>query len=128
MYYSPSTHGFYDSSIHASAIPADAVAITAAEHAALLQAQAQGMVIQTGEDGRPEAVERVLTLAEQTAARIAEIKAALAALDASSARPLRAILAAQQAGVSLDQDDVDMLASLEAQAQALRAELTGLEA
>jgi hypothetical protein len=126
--YSPSTRGFYQEGFHApTSIPADVVEITAEEYAALLQAQAQGLVIQPGEGGRPEAVERVLTLAEETAARIAQIQAELTAIDAASARPLRAVLAAQNAGVTPDQDDVDRLASLEAQALDLRAELAGLE-
>lgn len=53
MYYSKSTGGFYDAAIHGNQIPADAVAITRDEHAALLQAQSEGQVIAPGPDGRP---------------------------------------------------------------------------
>lgn len=53
MYYSKSTGGFYDAAIHGNQIPADAVAITRDEHAALLQAQSAGQVIAPGPDGRP---------------------------------------------------------------------------
>ncbi|EGJ50262.1 hypothetical protein [Desulfocurvibacter africanus] len=53
-YYSPDTRGFYLEGLHA--IPANAVEITAEEHRALLDAQAQGKVIQPDADGRPVAV------------------------------------------------------------------------
>lgn len=64
--------------------------------------------------------------AELNAARIAAIKTDLTALDQSAVRPLRAILAAQQAGTDVDATDVSQLADLESQAQALRIELAGL--
>ncbi len=57
MFYSKSTRGFYDTAIHGNAIPADAVEITAAEHAALLAAQSSGKVIQADKDGKPVAVD-----------------------------------------------------------------------
>ena len=50
--YSPSQLAFYHDSVH-SIIPTDAVDITAAEHAALLTGQSQGLVIQVAGDGRP---------------------------------------------------------------------------
>uniref|UniRef100_B8DLJ3 Tail fiber assembly protein n=1 Tax=Nitratidesulfovibrio vulgaris (strain DSM 19637 / Miyazaki F) TaxID=883 RepID=B8DLJ3_NITV9 len=55
-YYSASTGGFYIEDLHAN-IPADAVAITADEHAALLDAQAHGLVIQPDSAGHPVAVD-----------------------------------------------------------------------
>lgn len=64
----------------------------------------------------------------KAARRAAEIQAALTALDAASARPLRGILAAQASGGTADAADVARIADLEAQAVALRAELTALEA
>lgn len=57
MYYSPSRAGFFDSEIH-SALPDDAVEITAEQHAELLQAQSDGQRIVHGDDGRPIAVDR----------------------------------------------------------------------
>jgi len=64
---------------------------------------------------------------EDTAgARRVEILAELAAIDVASARPLRGVLAKQAAGGTPDQTDTDRLVALEAQAQALRAELAGL--
>lgn len=56
-YYSKSTGGFYDSTIH-TAWPEDAVWITDEQHAELLTGQSNGQVIMPGKDGKP-----VLTLA-----------------------------------------------------------------
>jgi hypothetical protein len=64
--------------------------------------------------------------AEQAAARRAQVLAELAALDAASARPLRAVLTAQTAGQPPAAEDVARLAELESQAQALRVELAEL--
>ena len=60
--------------------------------------------------------------------RRAEIEAELTAIDAASARPLRAILAATTSGGTADATDVAKLATLEAQARALRTELASLGA
>ena len=56
LYYSQSTGGFYDSTIH-SRLPEDAVEISPEQHAALLAGQSAGQVIMPGKDGKP-----VLTL------------------------------------------------------------------
>lgn len=53
--FSPSTLGFYAAELHGSAIPADAVEITEAQHADLLAAQAAGAVIAADGAGRPVA-------------------------------------------------------------------------
>ena len=60
--------------------------------------------------------------------RRAEIEAELTAIDAASARPLRAILVATTSGGTADAADTAKLAELEAQAKALRTELASLEA
>jgi hypothetical protein len=57
MFYSKSTGGFYDTAIHGDAIPADAVEITAAAHATLLEAQSDGKRIVADASGHPVAVE-----------------------------------------------------------------------
>ena len=62
------------------------------------------------------------------AIRRAEIEAELTAIDAASARPLRAILTATTSGGTADPADVAKLAEIEAQAKALRTELASLEA
>lgn len=53
MFYSASNNGFYTREIHGYNIPADAVEITEAEHAALLEGQSMGKVIVADESGRP---------------------------------------------------------------------------
>lgn len=52
MLFSSSTGGFYDATINKS-IPADAVAITSAEYAALLAGQSEGKRITSDAQGRP---------------------------------------------------------------------------
>lgn len=52
MFYSKTTGGFYDAAIHGDNIPADAVEITAEEHAALLAGQSAGKIISADADGR----------------------------------------------------------------------------
>lgn len=56
IYYSATANGFYGSD-HPSR-PADCIEITADEHVALLDGQAQGRIIRGGADGRPELVDR----------------------------------------------------------------------
>ena len=57
MKYAKSTNGFYDEAIHGDNIPADAVEITIEEHAALLEGQSQGKLIQADANGRPVLVD-----------------------------------------------------------------------
>lgn len=86
IYYAAHTGGFYVDGIHVE-IPADAVEVAAEEHAALLEAQGQGLEIVPGPDGRPVAVKRVVTLADLVAAKRREIlRAADAVLDAAASR------------------------------------------
>jgi len=68
-FYSPSTGGFYASEIHRKAMPADVVKISDQQHAALLEAQAQGHAIEADESGAPVARPRVVT-PEQAAASL----------------------------------------------------------
>ena len=58
--------------------------------------------------------------------RRSQIEAELTAIDAASARPLRAILAATTSGEAADPADVAKLAGIEARAKALREELATL--
>lgn len=53
MFYSSQTGGFYSREIHGDNIPADAVEITADDHAALIEGQSQGKLIQADAKGRP---------------------------------------------------------------------------
>lgn len=61
IFYSHTTGGFYNSSIHGSNIPEDAREITAAVYAQLLQEQSQGRVITLDPLGRPITIERPIT-------------------------------------------------------------------
>ena len=53
MFYSKSTGGFYTREIHGDNIPTDAVEITEAKHAAMLESQSQGKRIVADEKGYP---------------------------------------------------------------------------
>ncbi|WP_124313001.1 tail fiber assembly protein [Pseudomonas chlororaphis] len=56
MFTSKSARSFYDVSIHSS-MPDDVVEISAAAHAELMAGQAEGKVIDWGDDGRPVLVD-----------------------------------------------------------------------
>ena len=53
MFYSAQTKGFYSVEIHGDNIPADAVEITAEQHAALIQGQSEGKRIVADANGFP---------------------------------------------------------------------------
>lgn len=69
IYYAKSTNGFYDAAIHGDNIPADAVEITEAEHAALIEGQSLGKLIVADESGRPVLVDPPPPTAEQIVAQ-----------------------------------------------------------
>lgn len=78
MFYSQATSGFYSPAIHGAAIPPDAVEITPAEHAALLEGQSAGKRIVADESGRP-------VLADPPAPDLGDVKAAaLATIDTAA--------------------------------------------
>lgn len=66
VFYSPTAGGFYTREIHGDNIPADAVEITEAEHAALLEGQSMGKIIVADESGRPILQDPPPPTAEQT--------------------------------------------------------------
>lgn len=66
IYYSAKTGGFYSSSLHGDAIPADAVRITEPFYSRLLAAQAEGKVI-VALKGRPRAIVPQEDIAGRTA-------------------------------------------------------------
>lgn len=72
MFYSKSTNGFYTPEIHGDNIPADAVEITEAEHAALIEGQSMGKVIVADENGRPILQDPPPPTPEQIMAKIVE--------------------------------------------------------
>lgn len=57
MFYSKTTGGFYDSAIHGDNIPADAVEISDAVHAALIEGQSNGKRIVADGNGFPMLVD-----------------------------------------------------------------------
>ncbi len=121
MYYSRGLRGFFDPSIHH--LPADALEISSQDHCNLLAGQSASKRIIPDVDGRPtlsDAPEP--TEAALAAQRRAAITVELTAIDAASARPLRAILYAQAHGLTPGPADVARIAELEAQAVALRAQ------
>ncbi|MHA6478898.1 phage tail protein [Stutzerimonas sp. KH-1] len=123
MFFSASNGGFYAAEIHGANMPLDVVEITPEEHAALINGQAAGKVIGVDKGGRPCLQDPAPpSAAELTARRRAELLAKLSAVDAASARPLRAILV----GSATDADRA-RLTDLDSQATALRAELASLE-
>ena len=69
MRYSPSTGGFYTPAIHGTAIPPDAVEITTAAHAALLDGQAAGKRIVANQSGQPILQDPPAPTTAQTIAR-----------------------------------------------------------
>jgi hypothetical protein len=79
-------------------------------------------------NAQPDLEGSAANLAAQREAERARLQAELTAIDAASARPLRAVLTATTSGGEVDPADLARLSDLEAQARALRAELAELEA
>lgn len=65
---------FFDDTIHGDAVPADAVEITAARHAELLEGQAQGKVISATSRGTPLLMTPKLSVAELRISLVAAVK------------------------------------------------------
>lgn len=116
-YYSASTKGFYNDG--RSDIPSDAVAITVTSRNALLAGERSGNVITVGQDGKPVLTDPILTSAQRNAPIIAQ-------LDIIDSKKIRCI-----SDISMGNGDTDSgggtpnqrLATLEAQAATLRAQL-----
>ena len=82
MFASKTTRGFYDAAINGDNMPEDVVEITAEEHAALLEGQSQGKVIDFDEDGYPFLTDPPAPTAEQIQLQAnAEARAYLASTD-----------------------------------------------
>lgn len=91
MFASKSTRGFYDAAIHGDKMPADVVEITAEEHAALMDGQSNGKLIDFREDGHPFLAEPP-PIPVTAATLCAQIDtAADAARSAVAGDPLRAV-------------------------------------
>ena len=82
MFYSKTTSGFYSRDIHGDNIPEDAVEITAEQHAALIEGQSQGKLIQSDETGYPFLADQPAPTPEQVISKqLAEAQAYLARTD-----------------------------------------------
>jgi hypothetical protein len=69
MFYSATTSGFYDRTVHGDNIPEDAVEITKEQHASLLDGQALGLVIVADPTGKPVLAPQPEPTDEELAAR-----------------------------------------------------------
>lgn len=82
MFASKTTRGFYDAAIHGANMPDDVVEITAEEHAALLEGQSNGKLIDFDEAGRPFLADPLSPTADQLQAQTnAEARAYLLSTD-----------------------------------------------
>ncbi len=70
VFYSPTIGGFYTREVHGDNIPADAVEITEAEHAALIEGQSKGQRIVADANGRPILQDPPPPTAEQIMSRL----------------------------------------------------------
>lgn len=85
--FSPSTRGFYRRDVHGDNVPTDAVEISDEDHAALMDGQATGKVIEIGTSDLPELQDPAPPSADQLAAEVrARRDALLAASDWSQVR------------------------------------------
>lgn len=93
IYYSKTTTGFYDSDIHGSTVPVDAVAITPEEHTELLVGQAAGKIITADSHGAPILQDPPApTAAQQWAAYQAKAQVTLSDSDTSMLRIYEAVI------------------------------------
>lgn len=78
FFYSAETGGFYHDAVHdEDARPADCVPVSEEEHAALFNAQAAGLCIQPGPDGRPLAGDHPALSADEALAALRRRRDAL---------------------------------------------------
>ena len=69
------TGGFFDTAIHGDDLPDDAVPISTARHAELMEAQAEGKELYADDDGIPRYREPRVDAAETRAALVARVRA-----------------------------------------------------
>ena len=137
MYFSKSTGGFYDPAIHGDNTPADAVEITAEQHAALIEGQSHGKQIVADENGFP-------VLQDPPAPSVAEKKAAVQSqIDAIESKTIMnratrefmlrlAEKEAEDQGLTIDQlyaanDGYKAVKDVDTQVASLRAQLKGIK-
>lgn len=114
MFYSKSTSGFYDTAIHGDNIPADAVEITKAEHAALLAGQSKGKRIVSDSAGVP-------TLADPEPPSVAYIIASIASAVQSHLDATAQSLGYDDIKTAVTYADEPAVPKFQAEGQSLRA-------
>jgi hypothetical protein len=93
MFYAKSTNGFYIASINGDNIPEDAVEITEAEHATLLEGQSLGKVITADGEGRPILIDPPAPTDDYLKARCkSQAKSRLAETDFCELPSVRAVI------------------------------------
>jgi hypothetical protein len=85
MFYSAGRRGFFHGRLHKTAMPADAVGISDADHAALLEAQNNGQEIVPDENGLPVARDPTITIEMQRSA----LKGQIALIESQQGRAMR---------------------------------------
>lgn len=97
IFFAASTGGFYDSEIHGTATPRDAVAITAEAHRDLLAGQAQGQVVAVDPHGKPALANRPLPSAAAQMAALRQRRDHLLAASDFTQMPDYPLVPAQRA-------------------------------
>lgn len=114
MLYSKTTGGFYDRAIHGDNIPADAVEIDRATHAALLAGQAEGKRIVSDSDGAP-------TLADPEPPTEADLIASIASAVQAHMDQKAKLLGYDDIKTAVTYADEPAVPKFQAEGQALRA-------
>lgn len=105
MFYSKSKNGFYSVDIHGDNIPEDAVEISEEEHISLLNAQSNGDIIVSNDDGYPVIMQRPAPTDEEIK-RQNEGKVSSLIAEASS---IISPMADAKAGGYIDESDLPLL-------------------
>ncbi|EMV7654251.1 tail fiber assembly protein [Escherichia coli] len=101
MYYAKSTGGFYTPEINGKNIPDDAIEITEDEYLGLLQAQADGKIITSDNNGNPVAIDPPPLTQEELVVQAEREKASLLKQATNSIAPLQD---ASDLGIATDEE------------------------
>ncbi|RSU45815.1 hypothetical protein [Sphingobium yanoikuyae] len=114
IFFSPGACAFFTPALHGDAVPADAVAITADAHRALIDGQSQGRAIIADDDGHP-------CLAPVVQPTLAQLRAqAIARTKREAARRIEAVAPLWRQMNDIRDRDAGTATYAEAQAAAIR--------
>ncbi|ATI79452.1 hypothetical protein [Sphingobium yanoikuyae] len=114
IFFSPGACAFFTPALHGDAVPADAVAITADAHRALINGQSQGRTIIADDDGRP-------CLAPVVQPTLAQLRArAIARTKREAARRIEAVAPLWRQMNDIRDRDADIATNAQAQAATIR--------